>query len=67
MTATDETQELAPVAYVQPQSKDSGACGAKTPCGGKCVMNGRYHHQYHTCYRKDCAECHSDERFKVKK
>ena len=37
-------------------------CGMLAPCGGKCIMDGRHRHQYHTCVKRDCLHCH-DARF----
>lgn len=39
-------------------------CSGKTPCGGKCELNARYRHMFHSCANKDCTLCHADERFR---
>lgn len=43
--------------------RDSGTCKHVAPCGHKCAMNARYMHQYHSCHRADCANCHGSQRF----
>ncbi len=38
-------------------------CRGQTPCGRKCVMNGRPSHRFHTCSDEHCEICHSPVRF----
>lgn len=59
-----KTKPIPPPKELRPHVRDSGyTCQGKTPCGGKCELNARYRHVYHTCRNENCLHCHG-ERFR---